>query len=183
MTYSKKMTIIVIMRDVIMEYCGYDADTSPSSIFLDESFDDCLYGVSSICNNNTPAYNYNQLIKKLEETNNLSANQAVDYFNENILDKYANVSFICFMEKTLDELARYNPDMLFFDDLNNALVGFKIEKNNEIVAAYDRELCINALTETMDADVDSAYEWFEYNTSQSYVGDNTPCILYDLQWI
>lgn len=171
------------MRDTIMEYCGYDTDVSASNIFLDESFDDCLYGVSAVCNGNTPAYNYNQLIKKLEETKNLSADQAVDYFNENILDKYEYVSFICFTQKTLDEFAKYNPDMLFFDDLNNALVGFKIEKNNEIVAAYDRELCIEALTETMDDDIDSAYEWFEYNTTQSYVGDNTPCILYDLQWI
>lgn len=171
------------MRDTIMEYCGYDTEVLPSNIFLEESFDDCLYGVSAVCNNYTPAYHYNRLINKLEETKNLSPDQAVDYFNENILDKYENVSFICFIEKTLAEFAKYNPDMLFFDDLNNALVGFKIEKNNEIVAVYDRDLCIDTLTETMDNDIDSAYEWFEYNTTQSYVGNNTPCILYDLQWI
>jgi hypothetical protein len=165
-----------------MEFCGYDEEIPPSNILLDESFDDCLYGVSAVCNSNVPAYNYNTLIKKLEESKNFSPDQAIDYFNENILDKYEHVAFIYFVDKTTDELSKYNQDMLFFDDMDNALVGFKLEKNNEIVAAYDRELCIESLTDTME-DFETAYEWFEFNTSQSYVGDNTPCILYDLQWM
>jgi hypothetical protein len=176
------MTNIVNMRDIIIEYCGFDEETPPSNILLDESFDDCLYGVSAVCNSMVPAYNYNTLIKKLEESKNISNQEAIDYFNESILDKYEHVSFICFMDKSMKEYSKYNEDMLFFDDMNSALVGFKLEKNNEIVAAYDRELCIESLTNTME-DYDSAYEWFEYNTTQSYVGENTPCILYNLQWI
>jgi hypothetical protein len=170
------------MRNTIIEYCGYDEETPPSNILLDESFDDCLYGVSSVCNNSVPAYNYNTLVKKLEDSKNFSHQQAIDYFNENILDKYEHVSFICFVDKSMNELSRYNENMIFFDDLNSALVGFKLEKNNEIVAAYERDLCIESLTNTME-DYETAYEWFEYNTTQTYVGENTPCILHDLQWI
>lgn len=173
------MTNIVIMRDIIIEYCGFDQTVRGK--FLRKSFDECLIGVSAVCNDFIPAYDYNLLIKKIEKKQKLSPKDAIDYFNQNILDKYPFVSFIYFTDKTMDELSVYNPDMLFFDDLTSALIGFKIQKNNEMVAAYDKDLCLNALSESMD-DMETAMEWFEFNTTQAYVGEHTPCIVYDLSW-
>jgi hypothetical protein len=146
------------MRETIIEYCGFDEPL----MFLDEIFDDCLIGVSGVCNNFTPAYNYDKIIEKLNQTNIL--------FHD-LIQNHEDISFITFLSS--------KPETFIFDDLKDAFVGFKIQKNKELVETYDSDLCLNVLTKDC-GDEDSAMEWFEYNVTQTYIGVTTPAIIYKL---
>jgi hypothetical protein len=163
------------MRNYILEYCGDNA--SEEQILLDEIYDDCLLGVTSVCFDTLPAYDYLKLSKMIEKNKNLSPKEAIDFFNEEILDKYPYTTFINYYNDIKENLSKYNGDMLFIDGMDSALIGFKIQKDCDMIAAYDDALCIQSLIDDGMEDETEAIEYFEYNVRGSYVGENTPCIV------
>lgn len=80
-----------------------------------------------------------------------------------------------FQEKK-EELANLNPDMIFYDGLEPALIG-AVQIFNKVVALYDYEKCIDHLIERDGGDYEMVTEHLEYNTLGSYVGENTPGFL------
>jgi hypothetical protein len=72
-----------------------------------------------------------------------------------------------------DRLAEANPDMLFAEGFDEALIGVVQGAGQLPVALYDTGLCIMILTE-QGMDEQDALDHFEYNVVGSYVGDNTP---------
>lgn len=76
-------------------------------------------------------------------------------------------------------LAEMNPDALTFDGLDAALVGFGAAATGAVVAVYDYDAIIDALTAD-GASEEDAVEHFAFNIESAYVGPNTPFILHRL---
>ena len=70
-------------------------------------------------------------------------------------------------EKLLSE----NPNAIFYDDFDNAIVGI-VRRVNQCVVAYDAQKCIEKLSDRMS--YDDAVEWFNFHCKNAYMGENTP---------
>ena len=84
----------------------------------------------------------------------------------------------------LEILVKANPNALILeprDVYDAALVGSTDKpddhwprKTDTTVAIYDEELCHTANMAGMECDYDAANDWFQYNTSGGWYGENTP---------
>jgi hypothetical protein len=74
------------------------------------------------------------------------------------------------------DISDLNPEALFADGFEDALVGY-VEQFNKVLAAYSRERCVDILMKRDDMDWDEAEEFFTHNVLGSYVGENTPVFL------
>ena len=85
---------------------------------------------------------------------------------------------------TFDErqeiISEINPDALFADGFEDALVGY-VEIFNKLVAAYDRDKCIDILMIRDGMSSEEAVEYFDFNVTGSYVGENTPAFITTLE--
>jgi hypothetical protein len=71
----------------------------------------------------------------------------------------------------LDILKENNPQAILWDDLDNALIGY----TEDYVAVYSIQSIIKCLMENnTDWSEEDACEWYGFNISQAYVGENTP---------
>jgi len=158
------------MKEEIIEYC----DSVDNDLFIDESFDNCLIGV---CYRHdeyyTPAYDLNKIIEKIMVNESISNDDAINFFNTNILSKYTTPSFILF--KT-DNVYLFNENMYLFSDLSSAFIGVRFKNDCNVIATYDEALCISGLCDEGMDEMD-AIEYFDFNTKQAFIGENTPCIL------
>lgn len=81
-----------------------------------------------------------------------------------------------------EELAALNPDALFADGFDEALVGIG-QQFTRFFAVYDYHKCIAILANQMpdelepDERIEMASEHFEFNVVGSWVGENTPIFL------
>ena len=71
-------------------------------------------------------------------------------------------------------LEEINPEALLADGFEDAYIGVCEVFNRPPLAAYDRDKCIEILMERDGMDRDDAEEYFNFNVSGSWVGDNTP---------
>jgi len=85
-----------------------------------------------------------------------------------------------------DWIADYNEEALLADGFEQAVIGMCERFGQSPVVAYDREKCIEILmanfVQTINEDEDEdlytmAVEYFDFNVSGSYVGENTPVFL------
>ena len=76
-------------------------------------------------------------------------------------------------EIKLLEISGLNPEALFADGFENALIGY-VEQGGRVLAAYSRRACINILIERDDMTAEEAEEFFQHNVAGAYVGENTP---------
>jgi hypothetical protein len=164
------------MREEIIECCA--VDILEQDMFLDAVFDDALLGVCfNMGDGFSPAYDLSLIIKKIEIQNKISNNFAIIELNK-LIEKYPMISFIKYLDESLDELSKYNNEMLFLNDYNaNSLVGVCFRDGKKVVSVYDDYLCIQSLVESDGMEDEDAIEYFEYNTRGSYVGENTPAFL------
>jgi hypothetical protein len=75
---------------------------------------------------------------------------------------------------TLIELKEINPEALLADGFEDAYIGVCEVFNRPPLAAYDRDKCIEILMERDGMDSDEAEDYFDFNVSGSWVGENTP---------
>jgi hypothetical protein len=164
------------MREEIIEYCA--VDILEQDMFLDAVFDDALLGVCfNMGDGFSPAYDLSLIIKKIEIQNKISNDFAIIELNK-LIEKYPMISFIKYLDESLDKLSKYNNEMLFLNDYNaNSLVGVCFRHEKKVVSVYDDYLCIQSLVESDGMEDEDAIEYFEYNTRGSYVGENTPAFL------
>lgn len=77
------------------------------------------------------------------------------------------------VEVLKNELAEMEPEMLFADGFEDALIG-TVQIFSKTVALYDREKCIKILIKRDGMDPEGAEEYFDFNVTGAYVGDHTP---------
>jgi len=88
--------------------------------------------------------------------------------------------------KIKERLAELNPEALFADGFDEALVGI-VRQFNRYLALYDYEKCVDVLDRDHITGSTSkpslvphdhremAEEYFEFNVVGSWMGENTPC--------
>jgi len=79
-------------------------------------------------------------------------------------------------EEKVDHLAELNDEAVVFHGIEGALVGYIERFGLDPIAVYDYELVIDELTE--DNDVESALEWYGYNTLGTWAGEGTPAFIH-----
>ena len=77
---------------------------------------------------------------------------------------------------TLEQILEnyYDQDFLIADGFNEAVIGVEI---NSMCLIYSVSKCLEILEEHMSEE--DAIEYFEYNVSSAYVGEQTPIWCYD----
>lgn len=76
-----------------------------------------------------------------------------------------------------NRIAAIDPEIVLADGFDEALVGLGQRCGQPSVAIYDREKCIRILIERYNLPWTMAEEFFDFNVSQSWVGDRTPIFL------
>ena len=79
-------------------------------------------------------------------------------------------------KEIIERVSRLNPDALFADGFDQAIVGYTQNGKSPIVAVYDVEKCIIVLTNS-GMPLQDAVEYFEYNVLGSYFGENDPIFI------
>ena len=84
-------------------------------------------------------------------------------------------------------IEEYNEEALLADGFDDAIIGMCERFGSDPVVAYDRDKCIEILAEEFAEDGDylskdvnaheEAEDYFSYNVSGSYVGENTPVFI------
>jgi len=79
-------------------------------------------------------------------------------------------------EKIDNWVGEFYPDseILIADGFEEAFVGVAVQFDKPL-AIFDRQKCIEILMRDMSED--EAYEYFEFNVSGAYVGENTPAFI------
>jgi hypothetical protein len=73
-----------------------------------------------------------------------------------------------------DQYAEIDEDFVFFDDLDDAVIGYVSAVVGENVILYDRGKVIEILMRDNGWTDDEAEEYFSFNIIGAYVGDRTP---------
>jgi len=87
------------------------------------------------------------------------------------------------IEEIKNQIEEYNPEALFADGLDDAIIGVGGQHGSNIVLIYDRDKCIEILAEQFSQEKDcedpylEAVDYFGYNTECAYVGENTPIFM------
>lgn len=87
-------------------------------------------------------------------------------------------------------LADSNPEALFLDGFDDAIIGVAERPNLGPIVAYNEEKIIEILTNQMEIDnndldgrdseevkLEMALEYYYYNVKSAWVGENTPIII------
>tara|TARA_R100000808_G_scaffold18894_1_gene41265 strand:- start:674 stop:928 length:255 start_codon:yes stop_codon:yes gene_type:complete len=72
-----------------------------------------------------------------------------------------------------DYIAQYNPEALLTDGFEDALIGIG-QQFNKVLAVYDKQKCIEILMERDGMTDEEAVEYFDFNVTGAWVGENTP---------
>jgi hypothetical protein len=75
-------------------------------------------------------------------------------------------------EKVEEILKDENPDALFLDGFDDAIVGI-VRRIGLYVVAYDEDVCLQILIKG-GMDWEEACEYFEYNVKGASMGEHTP---------
>lgn len=76
--------------------------------------------------------------------------------------------------KIQEQVAEINPDALFADGFEDALIGYAERSTQSPLALYDRQKCIEILMNRDGMSEEDADEFFEFNVIGAWMGDNTP---------
>jgi len=75
-------------------------------------------------------------------------------------------------------LADANPDALFMDGLDEAIIGITVGQSGmSYVVVYDEQKIIEILMEDEELSEEDAWDHYGFNVQGAYVGENTPIIV------
>ena len=93
-------------------------------------------------------------------------------------------------EEVEELLADSNPEALFMDGFDDAIIGIAEWPNLGPIVAYDEEKIIDILIAQMEPDLDDldgrdefdvkvemAFDYYGYNIKSTWMGENTPIII------
>ena len=75
------------------------------------------------------------------------------------------------------DLLQLNPQALFSDGHDDALMGYTLNTYMPNRAVYDAERCAALMMEQSDITWEEAFEYLDFNTFCAYVGDSGPLYL------
>ena len=75
------------------------------------------------------------------------------------------------------DLLQLNPQALFSDGHDDALMGYTLNTYMPNRAVYDAERCASLMMEQSDITWEEAFEYLDFNTFCAYVGDSGPLYL------
>lgn len=75
-----------------------------------------------------------------------------------------------------DTLKEENPNAIFFDGFDEAIVGIA-RRFNLVVVAYNELACIEILMKKQNLNIDEAWEFFGHNIQGAWMGDHTPVLI------
>lgn len=78
------------------------------------------------------------------------------------------------MEQALEEL---NPEALFMDGLDEAIVGIGCQYSKDPVVIYEEGRIIFSLISEQEMDYEEAWEHYSFNIAGAWVGEHTPIIM------
>jgi len=84
------------------------------------------------------------------------------------------------LEELFDGIEARNPNALTADGFDGAIIGMAYRCAQDPIVAYSFSKCVDILMERDSMSYDGAVEYLEFNTVGAYVGDGTPCFIYDL---
>ena len=93
-------------------------------------------------------------------------------------------------EEAQEILEESNPEALFMDGFDDAIIGIAERPNLGPVVAYDEDKIIDILIAQMEPDLDDldgrtefdvkvemAFDYYGYNIKSAWMGENTPIII------
>lgn len=80
-------------------------------------------------------------------------------------------------ERVEEELTEENPEALFADGFDDAIIGYVINHHHNAVVVYDYQKCVRILIEEGLTEED-ALDHLSFNTLGAYVGENTPLFVW-----
>lgn len=78
-----------------------------------------------------------------------------------------------------EQIADENPEALFADGFDDALIGPMRRCGQPTLAAYSYSKAVGVLTQRDGMSYEEAVEWMEFNVVGAWLGDNTPAWLMD----
>jgi len=100
--------------------------------------------------------------------------------------KGGTMSSTCTRDRINNWIDEHYPDeeILLFDNLDDAFIGIGYQQYKGPVAIYDRDTCIEILTEEFregcepgEDPHETAEEFFQFNTEGAWMGETTPLII------
>lgn len=102
--------------------------------------------------------------------------QVIDEAIETIKSLREQLRQVSYDKNLRDTIADINPDAMFIEDMDEALIGYAVQWGSPALAVYDAERIVEILSKDMG--VEEAAEFFSFNIECAYVGPGTPLILY-----
>ena len=81
---------------------------------------------------------------------------------------------------TEDALADLNPEAIWYDGLEDAIVGIGCQYSKSPVVVYEEGLIIFTLMSDQEMEFEEAWEYYSFNIQGMWVGENTPIIMVGL---
>ena len=86
--------------------------------------------------------------------------------------------------RRVDELfAWMDEEVILFDGLDDALIGWSRPMNSPTLAVYDYNLMVELIVGRDGCTVDDAIEFVDFNVIGMYVGPGTPIVMYRPDWV
>ena len=76
-----------------------------------------------------------------------------------------------------DIMEEENPEALFADGFDDAIIGVCRKAGSEPVVTYSYDKCVEVLMNQQDMPYDDAIEWMEFNVVSAYMGPHTPVFI------
>jgi len=84
-------------------------------------------------------------------------------------------------EQVEETLKEENPDALFLDGFDEAIIGIA-RRANLAVVAYNESACIDILMKDQGMTEDDAWEYFGFNVQGAWMGEHTPVLISYVRW-
>lgn len=86
--------------------------------------------------------------------------------------------------RRVEELFEWiDAEVLLFDGLDDALIGWASPMNSPTLAVYDYNLIVETVQRRDGCTVDEAIEFVDFNVVGAYAGEQTPIVLYRPDWV
>lgn len=79
---------------------------------------------------------------------------------------------------TREEAAEFDPNLLFADGFDEAILGVAERCGGVLVVVYDYAKCVEVLIEREKMSHEDAIEWMGFNVLGAFVGEKTPWFLH-----
>ena len=81
---------------------------------------------------------------------------------------------------TEDALEDLNPEAIWYDGLEDAIVGIGCQYSKNAVVVYEEGRIIFTLMSEQEMEFEEAWEYYSFNIQGMWVGENTPIIMVGL---